>query len=190
MNDRDQSPSLDRRRFLRQSAGAAALAGTIGMLSDTGVAFAALTDGDIAAAAKHATAGPAAAKTLTVMARDLYPHDQLDASYYRNAIVVIDGKLSQDKATKALLHDGVASLDATAKKLKGKPYAALTAEDDRVAVLKSIEETPFFQKVRGEMVVALYNQPGVWKTLGYEGPSADKGGYIQRGFNDIDWLQS
>jgi hypothetical protein len=190
MNDRDQSPSLDRRRFLRQSAGAAALAGTIGMLSDTGVAFAALTDGDIAAAAKHATAGPAAANTLTVMARDLYPHDQLDASYYRNAIVVIDGKLSQDKATKALLHDGVASLDATAKKLKGKPYAALTAEADRVAVLKSIEETPFFQKVRGEMVVALYNQPGVWKTLGYEGPSADKGGYIQRGFNDIDWLQS
>ena len=120
MNDRDQSPLLDRRWFLRRSAGAAALAGAIGILSDT----------------------------------------------------------------------GVAQLDAAAKKAKGKPYAALDAEDDRVAVLKSIEDGPFFQKVRGEMVVALYNQPGVWKALGYEGPSADQGGYIHRGFDDIDWLQS
>jgi hypothetical protein len=24
--------------------------------------------------------------------------------------------------------------------------------------------------------------------FGYEGASADKGGYIDRGFNDIDWL--
>jgi hypothetical protein len=24
--------------------------------------------------------------------------------------------------------------------------------------------------------------------LGYEGPSFDKGGYLNRGFNDLDWL--
>jgi hypothetical protein len=24
--------------------------------------------------------------------------------------------------------------------------------------------------------------------LGYEGPSFDKGGYLERGFNDLDWL--
>jgi len=24
--------------------------------------------------------------------------------------------------------------------------------------------------------------------FGYEGASADKGGYIERGFDDIDWL--
>jgi hypothetical protein len=29
----------------------------------------------------------------------------------------------------------------------------------------------------------------VWKVLGYEGPSAELGGYINRGFSDIDWLQ-
>jgi hypothetical protein len=28
----------------------------------------------------------------------------------------------------------------------------------------------------------------MWKVLGYEGESASKGGYINRGFNDIDWL--
>ena len=60
---------------------------------------------------------------------------------------------------------------------------------DRVAVLKSIETTPFFAKVRGDMVVALYNQPEVWAKLGYEGASAEYGGYIHRGFEDIDWIK-
>jgi len=42
--------------------------------------------------------------------------------------------------------------------------------------------------IKGNAVVALYNDQEVWDTLGYEGPSFDKGGYIGRGFNDLDWL--
>ena len=38
------------------------------------------------------------------------------------------------------------------------------------------------------MVVSLYNQPEVWEKFGYEGESASKGGYIKRGFDDIQWL--
>ena len=38
------------------------------------------------------------------------------------------------------------------------------------------------------LVVSLYNQPAVWAKLGYEGSSAEHGGYIHRGFDDIDWL--
>ncbi len=37
-------------------------------------------------------------------------------------------------------------------------------------------------------MVSLYNQQEVWAILGYEGESASKGGYINRGFDDIDWL--
>ena len=48
--------------------------------------------------------------------------------------------------------------------------------------------TPFFQKVRGSLVTGIYNNPEVWAILGYEGESASKGGYINRGFDDIDWL--
>jgi hypothetical protein len=29
----------------------------------------------------------------------------------------------------------------------------------------------------------------VWTKLGYEGPSAPEGGYLHRGFDDIDWLK-
>jgi hypothetical protein len=42
--------------------------------------------------------------------------------------------------------------------------------------------------MRGSLVTALYNQKELWPKLGYEGSSFDKGGYIERGFNDIDWL--
>jgi hypothetical protein len=55
-------------------------------------------------------------------------------------------------------------------------------------VLKQIESTPFFQAIRGGLVVGLYNQKEVWPIFGYEGESYSKGGYIARGFDDIEWL--
>ena len=52
-----------------------------------------------------------------------------------------------------------------------------------------MEETAFFRAIRGHMVTALYNNPKVWRELGYQGPSFPYGGYLERGFNDIDWIQ-
>ena len=173
----DKRAQLDRRTFIRRSAAAAALTGMVGTFSDGG-----------AFAAPLKTVPVAAAPTLVKVARDLFPHDRLPDAFYENAVTTIDATLAADEATKTLLADGAASLDAAAIKLKGARYAAITAETDRVAVLKSIEDTPFFTRVRAEMVTALYNQPDVWTKLGYEGSSAEKGGYIHRGFNDIDWL--
>ncbi len=37
-------------------------------------------------------------------------------------------------------------------------------------------------------MVALYDDKEVWEILGYEGASYDKGGYLHRGFDDLDWL--
>ena len=45
-------------------------------------------------------------------------------------------------------------------------------------------------KLRGDLVVSLYNQPAVWAKLGYQGASAQYGGYINRGFNDQDWMNN
>ena len=82
------------------------------------------------------------------------------------------------------LHTGIADLDSRA----GGSYRTLGWEDQRVAILRQIETTPFFQKIRSEMVTGLYNQPEIWPIFGYEGESYSKGGYIHRGFDDIDWL--
>jgi hypothetical protein len=96
-----------------------------------------------------------------------------------------DEKAGKDAAYKSMIEDGVADLD---KKSGDGGYRGLGWEEQRVAVLKQIETTPFFQTVRGGLVVGLYNQKEVWPIFGYEGESYSKGGYIARGFGDIDWL--
>lgn len=59
---------------------------------------------------------------------------------------------------------------------------------DRVTLLQGIEQTAFFKALRSDLVVSLYNQEELWPKFGYEGSSAEHGGYIKRGFDDINWL--
>ncbi len=134
------------------------------------------------------TLGPATGKTLLRMARDVFPHDRLADRYYAAAISPYEKAAGKDAALKALLKDGVAALDQAARQRFGQPYAAVAAESDRVSLLTAIEAGPFFQKIRGDMVTSLYDNKAVWPLLGYEGSSWEKGGYLNRGFNDIDWL--
>ncbi|HEY4191089.1 MAG TPA: gluconate 2-dehydrogenase subunit 3 family protein [Mesorhizobium sp.] len=128
---------------------------------------------------------PETMATLIQMARDIYPHDQVADKYYAIAVKGHDELAGKDAAHKELIEKGVADLNAKAGK---DGYSALGWEDERVAVLKQIETTPFFQAVRGGLVVGLYNQKEIWPIFGYEGESYSKGGYISRGFDDIEWL--
>lgn len=171
----DKVTRVDRRGFLKTTAGAAAVAAIAPAASSS------------ALAEPLSTVPAEGAATLVKMARDLFPHDRIADSFYQKAVAAIDGDVAaSDTAT--LLSDGVATLDAAANKLKGKRYVDIAEEADRVAVLKTIESSPFFGKMRGSLVTALYNQKELWPKLGYEGASFDKGGYIERGFSDIDWL--
>lgn len=131
---------------------------------------------------------PATMRTLLKVARDIYPHDVLGDSYYITAIKPWDGKAAKDPAVKALISDGVTRLDQNARDRHKAPYVEVPWEADRVVLLKEIEQSDFFQKVRGDLIVSLYNQKEVWPRFGYEGSSAEHGGYINRGFADIDWL--
>jgi hypothetical protein len=173
----DKREKFNRRDFFRRTGGVAALAA---------VATPLLSREALATPLK--TASPAAAQTLFKMARDLYPHDRLTDSFYEAAVATIEGGLADDPNKKSLLADGVGTLDAAATKLKGRPYNSIAEESDRVAVLKTLEGTAFFTTMRAGMVTALYNQKAVWPKFAYEGSSAEKGGYLHRGFNDIDWL--
>lgn len=131
---------------------------------------------------------PETMRTLIVMARDVYPHDRVADRFYAIAMKLYEAEAAKDPAVKALVEEGVTTLDVLAKARHGVPYADLGWEEQRVAILREIEGGPFFEKVRGGLVVGLYNQEEVWPIFGYEGSSADKGGYIDRGFNDIAWL--
>ena len=179
MREVDRRSKYDRRVFLKGAATAvpaAAIASSAGLsVSD-------------AWADDATTLTPATLKTLVKVARDIYPHDFLGDSYYITAIKPWDGKAAKDPAVKSLISDGITRLDQNARDRHKVAYAEVPWEADRVVLLTEIEQSDFFQKVRGDLVVSLYNQKEVWPRFGYEGSSAEHGGYINRGFADIDWL--
>jgi len=121
--------------------------------------------------------------TLVQMARDIYPHDQVADEFY---VAAVKGYDSADNAEG--IEAGIAALNTAATEMKGANYAAIGWERDRVDVLRSMEDDPFFQRIRGGLVTGLYNQKAVWPIFGYEGESFSKGGYIDRGFDDIAWI--
>lgn len=126
----------------------------------------------------------ATAQTLVSVTRAMYPHDRFPDKHYARVVVLLDGKAADNEDMKNLLIEGVAGLpDQTG----GEDLAALD-EDEQVEALKKIQDEPFFKAVAAEVITGLYSQPDVWPYLGYEGPSTDKGGYLNRGFDDIDWL--
>jgi hypothetical protein len=125
------------------------------------------------------------AKTLLAMSREIYPHDRVGDVHYAKVVEGLDGKAAQDKGLGKLLTEGVAALDQT---MGGVKWLHLSA-GYKLQALRAIESTPFFQTVRGELVTGLYNNPAVWRLFGYEGASAEFGGYIGRGFDDLGWLE-
>lgn len=179
MREVDRRSKYNRRTFLQ---GAATAVPVVAVATSAGLGI------EDAWAADAATLAPATLKTLVKVARDIYPHDFLVDSYYITAIKPWDGKAAKDPAIKTLLEDGVRRLDQDAQDRHKVAYAQVPWEADRIALLQGIEQTDFFKKLRSDLVVSLYNQQELWPKFGYEGSSAEHGGYIKRGFNDIDWL--
>lgn len=177
----DKRPQLKRRGFL-----------TGGGLAAVGVIVVPASTLALLPAAAHAesftTLGAGVGQTLIRMARDIFPHDKLADRFYAHAQMAHDVAAAKDPAVKTMLLDGVATLDARARARHGKAYLEVSAETDRVALLQEIEPSAFFQKIKGALVTGLYDNKEVWPQLGYEGSSWEKGGYVNRGFNDINWL--
>lgn len=165
---------LSRRELLGRAVAAGALA-------VVGPGFMAAPDAAWAVEVRVIGAGEMA--TLVQMARDIYPHDRVADRHYAIAVKGYDAEDS-----KALVAEGVAALDAAARAAGFPDYVQTGWEADRVALLRGIEDTPFFRTVRAGLVTGLYNQKEIWPLFGYEGESYSKGGYINRGFDDIDWL--
>jgi hypothetical protein len=170
----DKTPKVTRRDLLRSGGATAAAVVAMPTSVITGKAFAAAPE----------ALSLDTFNTLVKMARDIYPHDKIGDAIYAKVISSHDVAAKSDAAKKKLLEDGVAELNKAA----GGNYAGVAAEADRVKLLQAIETTPFFQAVRGSLVTGIYNNKDVWTQFGYEGESASKGGYIERGFGDIDWL--
>ena len=123
-----------------------------------------------------------AQERLVRVVKAAFPHKAFpDGPYERTAAHIIVTAAGSPYQT-AQLGQGLLSLDA----LRDRPFAELDAAQ-QLSVLTQVQHTPFFQLVRSTTVVFMYSDRDVWAVLGYEGESSHLGGYVDRGFDDLDW---
>jgi hypothetical protein len=128
-----------------------------------------------------ATLGSRAMATIAAVARIMFPHDALPDDVYARVGERLAETAREDSGAARTIEDGVSALNGD------RPFAGISA-DEQLETLKGIEGSAFFELVRSTAVVEIYSDERTWQLVGYEGPSFDKGGYINRGFNDLDWL--
>ena len=170
----EKKSGLTRRELLKRASAA-------GALFMVGAGF--LASRNAAWATEVTALKPETLATLVQMARDIYPHDHIGDEYY---VMAVKGYDSADNA--AAIEAGIAALDTAAQGKGHTRYLDIGWEHDRVTLLRGMEDSAFFQRIRGGLITGLYNQKAVWPLFGYEGESFSKGGYIHRGFDDINWL--
>jgi len=122
-------------------------------------------------------------ETLMAMGRVLYPHKKLPDAVYALLAKDLDAKSAANGDAATLLQGGVRGLDQAA----GGSFIKASAAK-KLAVVKAIEGTPFFNTVRGQCVTSLYDNDMAFAVFGYPGSAWEKGGYITRGFQDLKWL--
>lgn len=126
---------------------------------------------------------PHVAQTLLAAARTLYPHEGLPERVYRRVIAEFDRMALAAPPAAQSFAEFVDLLDTQLP----LPFAELS-EGYRVQVLKAVEASPAFRLVQRSTVRFLYDDIEVWETFGYEGAAVHLGGYVKRGFDDLDWL--
>lgn len=173
----DAPVNTNRRHFLKTGSGV--LVGTL--VASSGV-LAALAPSRTWALTLSALNQSEASKVLKVT-RAIFPHDTLDDAVYALVVKDIDAAAAKDSSVTTLMRDGLRELD----KLASGDWASLDYLARENLVIK-MAGTDFFEKIRGTSVVSLYNNEMAWAHFGYEGASYDKGGYFDRGFQDLDWL--
>lgn len=116
--------------------------------------------------------------------RIMFPHDTFPDEFYQYVTRGLDEKVAQDAELMRLVSEGVDALnDQTGFAWKSLP------SQSKLQALERLQETPFFKRLRSDFLAFFYSNPATWSRLGYEGPSNDRGGYLHRGFNDIDWIK-
>jgi|SRR5690606_7071531 len=177
----------DERRFSRReilrgalgAAGAVGAAGSLGLTLPWPPPARASTPVATPEGAALALLGDEEARRLLAVARALFPHDVLPDTRYREVVRLLDARAAADPEAARRLREGLEQIPSD---FRSRPVA------EQEALLGRLADTPFFALVRGATVEGLYEQPEVWAVLGYPGPSAPFGGYLERGLADIDWL--
>lgn len=173
-----QSTQLTRRTFIK-AAGATGV--TVYVLWSSPAWF----GPRVALAANLSALNGTQAKAMLAMTRQLFPHDQLGDEYYWVVVESIDKEMAGSPELATRIRSGLAQLSEVA----GGDFTAVDA-GKQLGAMKKLEGTPFFSDMLNKTQFYFYNNKAVWPKFGYEGSSWEKGGYINRGFDDVTWADS
>ena len=124
------------------------------------------------------------ARLLADTCRLLFPHEGLADSVYLGVVADIESDMDASVSTRKLLAQAATSLNAKA----GGDWTAIETQR-KIEILASIQGSELFNYLHNRTIESLYRNPEVWKLVGYQGSSVEYGGYLHRGFDDIDWLE-
>ncbi len=126
-----------------------------------------------------------AQKILERIIRVAFPHAKFPDSAYHRMVDRVVAEADSSTWFRVVLTQGLLTLDAQSEK-----HFTDLPDDRALAVLRRIADLEFFGFIRRTTVLSMYDDPDVWEVLGYQGESFSKGGYLERGFDDLDWLPS
>lgn len=112
----------------------------------------------------------------------LFPHDNISKRPYSTVVHGIQGQTNAQRILDQL-RAGIKALNEA----RGTRWLTLP-EQDQIAVMKALEHEPFFKMLYNQSMVELYQNRELWNAIGYQGSSVEYGGYLHRGFDDINWL--
>lgn len=174
----EPAPGPGRRDFL-------GLAGQL-LLGGAALALSPLSLGaDTIEALKFESLDPDAVRLLTQASRLLFPHDSLGQSVYLDAVKDLDMRISGSADKAVLVGQAVEFLQGHTDNAWQEAGA-----ERQLAALRAGQQQAWFAYLRESTIESLYRNPVVWQLVGYQGSSIEYGGYIGRGFDDIDWLDS
>lgn len=122
------------------------------------------------------------AQQLLAAMRTLYPHDELPDPVYRRSVAALDALCQRQSALVAPLRALLSALSLAVP----APFVACS-ESYRTTALRNAEAAglPGLRLLQRLTVRYLYDDLAVWQAFGYEGAAYHLGGYVQRGFDDL-----
>ena len=125
------------------------------------------------------------AHMLAEISRLLFPHSNLDDAIYLQVVKDIEHDIEVRPETKKLITKAIEQLNSQAN-----GHWQDTPVSKQLHILSQSQTSEWFGYLRNRSIESLYRNPVVWKLVGYQGSSIEHGGYLNRGFDDIDWLNA
>lgn len=133
---------------------------------------------DEASLASESAQGNTDVEILASIAYELFPFQALSPVLYVNVAERVLG-LGDPIVTEGL---------EVIRSIAGEQSWLSLQDEQRVEILSSIDESRFFTLMRATSIAVLYQDQETLDLVGYGGSAIEKGGYLNRGFNDITWL--